>query len=76
MDTGLIAIGAGLAIGLTGIGTGIGQGRLIAGALEGMARNPEMAEELKVNMFVGAALAESSAIYGLIIALVLIFMKM
>ncbi len=76
MDTGLVAIGAGLAIGLTGIGTGIGQGRLIAGALEGMARNPEMVEELKVNMFVGAALAESSAIYGLIIALVLIFMKM
>ncbi len=69
---GSAAIGAGIAVGAAGIGTGIGQGHAVQGALEGMARNPEMEGTLRTNMFVGAALAESSAIYGLIIALVLI----
>ncbi len=73
LEAGLAAIGAGIAIGGAGIGTGIGQGHAVQGALEGMARNPEMAGTLRTNMFVGAALAESSAIYGLIISIVLIF---
>ncbi len=73
LEAGMAAIGAGIAVGAAGIGTGIGQGHAVQGALEGMSRNPEMASEIRTNMFVGAALAESSAIYGLIIAIVLIF---
>ena len=56
-----------------GIGTGIGQGSAVRGALEAMARNPELKGELRTNMFIGCALAESSAIYGLMVALILIF---
>lgn len=72
LTSGLIAIGAGIAVGASGIGTGIGQGTAVAGALTGMARNPEMAGTLRTNMFVGCALIESSVIYGLVIAIVLI----
>ena len=71
--TGLVAIGAGIAVGAAGIGTGIGQGHAVQGALEAMARNPELKGELRTNMFIGCALAESSAIYGLMVALILIF---
>ena len=74
--TGLVAIGAGIAVGAAGIGTGIGQGHAVQGALEAMARNPELKGELRTNMFIGCALVESSAIYGLMIALILIFAKM
>ena len=73
IGTGLVAIGAGIAIGAAGIGTGIGQGSAVRGALEAMARNPELKGELRTNMFIGCALAESSAIYGLMVALILIF---
>lgn len=73
---GLIAIGAGIAIGGAGIGTGIGQGQAVSGALQGMARNPEMTATLRTNMFIGCGIAESSAIYGLLIALILVFTKM
>ena len=71
--TGLIAIGAGIAVGTAGIGTGIGQGTAVAGALTGMARNPEMTGVLRTNMFVGCALIESSVIYGLVISILLVF---
>ena len=47
---GLIAIGAALAIGLTTIGPGIGQGIAAAKGLEGMARQPEAAGMLRTNM--------------------------
>ncbi len=73
---GLIAIGAGLALGGAGIGSGIGQGHAVGGALEGMSRNPEMVGTIRSNMFVGVAMIESSVIYGLVVALILIFTKM
>ncbi len=72
LTTGLIAIGAGIAVGMAGIGTGIGQGSAVQGALESMARNPEMKGEIRTNMFIGCALIESSVIYGLVISIILI----
>jgi len=66
------AIGAGIAV-LTGFGSGIGEGYLIGKALEGMARNPEMAGQLRTNMILGAALAETTGIYGLLIAFLCLF---
>lgn len=74
LANGLMAIGAGVAVGSAGIGTGIGQGLAVAGALEAMSRNPEMAKEIRSNMFVGCGIAESSAIYGLLIAFIIIGM--
>ncbi len=72
ITSGLIAIGAGLAIGGGAMGTGIGQGNALRGALEAMGRNPEVAPLIRSNMFIAAGLAETSAIYGLLIAGVLI----
>lgn len=75
-ELGLVALGAGIAVGCAGIGTGIGQGRATAGALEAMARNPEMAKEIKSTMILGCGIAESAAIYGLLISGVLISVLM
>ncbi len=76
ITTGLVAIGAGLAVGLTGIGSGIGEGKAVASAFEAMSRNPEMKSEIRSNMFIGVAMIESAVIYGFVIALILIFTKM
>jgi ATP synthase F0 subunit c len=59
----LIAKGISL-IGLLGVG--IGQGIMMAKALEGMARNPEMSGELFTRMLIGAALIESIAILAFV----------
>ena len=68
-------IGAGLAIGLAGLGAGIGMGSAIKGGLEGMSRNPGVTGTLFKNLLVGVALIESIAIYGLVVALILLFVK-
>ena len=67
----LIAIGAGIAV-FTGIGAGIGLGIAISGATQAISRQPEAAGKITPIFFVGAALAESTAIYGLVVAILLI----
>jgi F-type H+-transporting ATPase subunit c len=69
---GLLALGAGLGIGLAALGGGIGQGRAAAGALEGIARNPGAAGQIRGPMILGLALIESLVIYALLIALLLV----
>ena len=68
---GLVAIGTGLAIGLSTIGAGIGQGIAAGKALEGMARQPEAVGTLRTNMILAFAFMESLSIYGLLIAFLL-----
>jgi F-type H+-transporting ATPase subunit c len=70
---GLIALGAGLGIGLAALGCGIGQGRAAGAALEGIARNPGAAGQIRGPMILGLALIESLAIYALLIAFLLVF---
>lgn len=70
--TSLIAIAAALAIGLSTIGPGIGQGIASAKALEGMSRQPEMANELRTNMILALAFMEAMTIYGLLISILLL----
>ncbi|HIZ76205.1 MAG TPA: ATP synthase F0 subunit C [Firmicutes bacterium] len=65
------AIAAALAIGLSTIGPGIGQGIAAGKALEGMARQPEMVGDLRTNMLIALAMMEAMAIYGLVIAFML-----
>jgi F-type H+-transporting ATPase subunit c len=67
----LIAIGAGIAV-FTGIGAGIGIGIATSGFAQAVARQPEASGKITPMFFVGAALAESTAIYGLVIAILLI----
>lgn len=71
----LIAIGAGIAV-LTGFGAGIGIGIAAGKASEAIARQPEAEKKINKTFILGAALAEATAIYGLIIALIIIlFLK-
>lgn len=67
------AIGAGVCMGIGAIGPGIGEGNAVGKALEGMARQPEMANLLRTNMILGCAITESTGIYSLVIALLLLF---
>lgn len=69
---GLIAIGAALAIGLSAVGAGIGQGMAASKALEGMARQPEMKGQLQSVMILAMGFMEALAIYGLVIAFMLV----
>ena len=66
----LFGVGAGIAV-ITGIGAGIGIGVATSGLVQAIARQPEASGKLMPMFFVGAALAESTAIYGLVISLML-----
>ncbi len=66
-----IALGAGLAIGLAGLGCGIGQGLATSGAVDGIARNPGAAGQIQTPMIIGLALIESIALYAFVIAFIL-----
>lgn len=59
------AIGAGLAA----IGAGIGIGQIGKGAVEGIARQPEAANDIRSNMIVAAAFVEAVALFAVVVAL-------
>ncbi len=65
-------LAAGIAV-CTGIGAGIGIGIATGHATEAIARQPEESGKITSTMLIGCALAEATAIYGLVISLVLIF---
>ena len=67
------ALGAGIAIGLAGLGCGIGQGMTASNTTAGIARNPGAAASMTTNYILGMVLIESIAIYGLVIGLLLVF---
>lgn len=69
------AIGAGLCMGLGAIGPAVGEGNAVGKALEGMARQPEVSDTLRTNMILGCAITESTGIYSLVIALLLLFFR-
>ena len=69
------ALGAGLCMGIGAIGPAIGEGNAVGKALEGMARQPEATSTLRTNMILGCAITESTGIYSLIVALLLLFVK-
>ena len=69
------AIGAGLCMGIGAIGPAIGEGNAVGKALEGMARQPEAAGNLRTNMILGCAITETTGIYSLVIALLILFAR-
>ena len=69
----LIAIGAGIAV-LGGLGAGIGIGIATGKASEAVARQPEAESKISKSLLLGCALAEATAIYGFVIALMIIIM--
>ncbi len=70
---GLVALAAGLCMGIGAIGPAMGEGNAVGKALEGMARQPEAAGTLRTNMILGCAITETTGIYSLVIALLLLF---
>lgn len=66
-------LSAALAIGIGTIAPALGQGKAISSAVEGIARQPEAADNIRMTMLIGIAIIESLTIYAFVIALVLIF---
>ena len=67
------AIAAGLCMGIGAIGPALGEGNAVSKALEGIARQPEAADNLRINMILGCAITESTGIYSLVIAILILF---
>ena len=64
---------AGLTIAIGSIGPALGEGRALARAMDSIAQQPDEANTLTRTLFVGMAMIESTAIYCLVVALILIF---
>jgi F-type H+-transporting ATPase subunit c len=71
---GCSAIGAGLAV-IAGIGPGIGQGIAAGHAAAAVGRNPGARADITGTMLLGQAVAETTGLYGLLVALLLLFVK-
>ena len=65
-------LGAAIAV-VTGMGAGIGIGFATSRACDGIARQPEVKKDIRSTMLIGCALAEATAIYGLLVSIMLIF---
>lgn len=68
-------VGAGICMGFGAIGPGVGEGFAAGKACEGISRRPEEYSNLFRTMLIGQAVSESTGIYSLVIALILIFSK-
>lgn len=69
----MAVLGAGIAMGLGSIGPGIGEGIAASKACEGVARQPEAVKEIRGIMLLGQAVTETTAIYSLLVAFLLLF---
>lgn len=68
----MIGLGAGLAAGLGVIGAGLGIGRIGGSAVEAIARQPEMAGRIFINMILTAALIEGVALFSVIVGILIL----
>ena len=69
---GCCALGAGIAM-IAGIGPGIGEGQAVAYACEAIGRQPESKGSVTTTMIMGCAIAETTGLYALVVAILLIF---
>ena len=69
---GCCALGAGTAM-IAGIGPGIGEGNAVAKACEAIGRQPESKGDVTTTMLMGCAIAETTGLYALVIAILLLF---
>jgi F-type H+-transporting ATPase subunit c len=73
MDVGsAVALSAPIGVGLAALGSGLGLGWAVAGALEAIGRQPEASGKIMTNMIIGAALIEALTIYALIVFFILL----
>ena len=69
---GCCALGAGAAM-IAGIGPGIGEGNAVAKACEAIGRQPECKGDVTTTMLMGCAIAETTGLYALVVAILLLF---
>ena len=69
---GCCALGAGTAM-IAGIGPGTGEGNAVAKACEAIGRQPECKGDVTTTMLMGCAIAETTGLYALVIAILLLF---
>jgi F-type H+-transporting ATPase subunit c len=74
MGDSIALLAASIAV-LTGIGAGLGIGLATGKAAEAIARQPEMANKITTVLLIGGAMAEATAVYGFVVALMLLFVK-
>ena len=72
MSSGLVAIAAAIAIAVSTLGPGIGQGLTASKAMEAIARQPEAAGDIRSTLILSLGLMEALTIYGLLIAFMLV----
>lgn len=61
-----LALGSALGLGIAALGCGMGQGKMVASAMDGISRNPKAAGQMFVPMILGLAFIEALTIYALI----------
>lgn len=71
---GMALLGAGIAM-IAGFGAGIGQGIAAGQGAQAVGKQPEAEKQIRGTMILGIALSETTGLYALLIALILIFMK-
>jgi F-type H+-transporting ATPase subunit c len=69
----MCALAAAICMGIGSIAPALGEGNAVAKALEGMARQPEAANDLRTNMIIGCAVTETTGIYALVISFLILF---
>ena len=67
VGTGLAKLGAGLGTGMAVVGAGLGIGNIGKSAMEGIARQPEAAGDIRMNMIIAAALIEGVALFAVVV---------
>lgn len=69
---GIIAIGAGIIMGLAALGIGIGQGLGLSKGLEGISKQPEAGNSIRTTMIVGMAIMETIGVLSFVIAIMMV----
>jgi F-type H+-transporting ATPase subunit c len=67
-------LAAAIAIGLSALGAGVGNGLIVSRTVEGMARQPEASGLLRTTMFIGIAFVEAIPIMGVVVAFIMLFL--
>ena len=70
-EKGLMALAAGLGLGIAALGTALGQGRATAAAMESIGRNPNSADKIQTPLILGLALMEALTLYALVLGYLL-----
>jgi len=71
MDGNILGLALPLGLGMAAIGSGIGLGKAVEGAMNAMGRQPEAIGQIQTAMIIGAAFIEALTIYALVVTLIL-----